>query len=328
MRRFLDADGPDVVPEAAATREAPGNALTGPAFNEYLRIRDYLNIVYRGRWIIIAALIVGVAGGVYYNWRSPRIFEAAATLHIDADPNVLGFDHPLVEQRDWMREFLPTQLAILKSRELANKVREELQQPEGPGSPGLDEGHLPTVGEIVGGSVVSPIPDTRLLSIGFRSSDPVMAARVANALARAYVKWNTDARLATASQASDWLKLQVEEQRRLVQASEAALQRYKEEHGAEALGDRQNVVTQTLGELQAAVTRARTETIEKQTQYQQLVALQPNAEALETLPAIASNPYIQAIKNERAGLQQQLNDASQKLGARHPDIIALRGSVA
>jgi capsular exopolysaccharide synthesis family protein len=52
-----------------------------------------------------------------------------------------------------------------------------------------------------------------------------------------------------------------------------------------------------------------------------------NNAALDTLPAIASNGYIHGIKDELAGLQQQLAQASEQLGERHPDIIRLRAAV-
>jgi capsular exopolysaccharide synthesis family protein len=224
-----------------------------------------------------------------------------------------------------MREFLPTQFSVLESRELAGMARQELVAAVAAkhGSPR----DLPDTAEIVDGRGVSPVFNTRLVSISFRSTNPVMAAEVANALARAYVKWNTEYKASTTGEASDWLKQQVEQQRKLVEASEAALQRYKKEHGAEALGERQNIVVQKLADLQAAATKARGDTIEKETQYQQLLRLESSADALDTLPAIASNAYIHAAKDELATAQQQLAQLSEQLGDRHPDIIRLRAAV-
>ena len=126
---------------------------------------------------------------------------------------------------------------------------------------------MPTVDDIVDGRSVSPVSDTRLVTLDSARRIPVLAAQVANATARAYVKWNTEYKATTTGEASDWLKRQVEEQRKLVHASEAALQSYKKDNDAEALGERQNIVVQKLAEVQSAVTKARADTIEKQTQY-------------------------------------------------------------
>lgn len=73
------------------------------------------------------------------------------------------------------------------------------------------------------------------MNVGFRSTDPQVSADIANALARAYVRQSLEVRTATMPEASDWLAQQVEEQRKLVQASEAALQQYRERHGANVL---------------------------------------------------------------------------------------------
>jgi capsular exopolysaccharide synthesis family protein len=289
------------------------------------QIRNYFRIISKRRRLIVGIMVAGLLAGLYRNWTAVRIFETSATLQIGADPNVLGLDRPLVDQRDWMREFLPTQLAVLESRELASMARQELLLAARADS--ARQRQVPSVADIVDGRSISPVSNTRLVSIGFRSTDPVAAAQVANAVARAYVKWNTEFKSSTTGEASDWLKRQVEEQRKLVHASEAALQSYKKDHDAEALGERQNVVVQKLADVQAAVTRGRAETIEKQTQYEQLSAMVSNHDALDTLPAIASNPYIHAIKDELAGLQQQLAQASEQLGDRHPDIIRLRAAV-
>ncbi len=328
------------------------NRYSGMAVADSLQIRDYARILIRRGWIIIAIVAGGLLAAVYYNRTALPIYEAWATLQIEVDPNVLGLDQPLVEQRDWMREYLPTQLAILESRELASMAREQLTDPSSanpigaggsdrskvrPGAP-LPDDKIPTVSEIIESRIVADVRTTRLVRIGFLSADPVTSAEVANALARAYVKWNFEFKTNTTGEASDWLAQQVEEQRKVVAASEQALQRYREQHGADALrtmptisnaavGERQNIVVQKLAELQAAVTNARAETIKKEAAYRQLTSIQASQQALDTLPLIASSPYLLALKGELAALQQKLQQTSEKLGERHPELIRLKGAV-
>jgi polysaccharide biosynthesis transport protein len=91
--------------------------------------------------------------------------------------------------------------------------------------------------------------------------------------------------------------------------------------------EQQNVVVQKLAELQAAETKARTETFEKQAQYRQLQAAQAKRAPLDTISAIATNPYIQGLKVEAATLQRQVAQASQELGELHPEMIKLRESL-
>jgi polysaccharide biosynthesis transport protein len=318
---------------------------------DYLHLRDYVRIVSRRRWIIIPMIAAGLLAAILINWLTKPIYQAQATVQIDIDLNVLGVDRPLVplDQRDYMREFLPTQLGILQSRELARIAHDELTRANrsnpgenslpiasnGPSIPSTrDEAtrRVPALGEIVNGRTVSLVRDSRLVNIGFRATDPVLSAHVANALARAYLQQSLVFRSRTSGEVSGWLEKQVGEMRKRVEESESALQRYRAEHGADALvtdrlgSEQQNIVVQKLAALQAAETKARTETIERMAQYQQLVNARAKQESLDTVPAIASNAYIQGLKVELATLQRQLQQASSDLGDRNPEIIKLQGA--
>lgn len=329
-----------------------GAGVYDKSATDFLHLRDYFRIVYRRRWIVIVMLAVGMLCGMLVNWMTKPVYEAQATIQMDMDLNVLGVDRPLVplDQRDWMREFLPTQLGILESRNLARLAHDELTHtdrsksdgsnlasasnaPSASESPNSGTTQAPAVDDIVKGRTVSLVKDSRLVNVGFRSTDPALSAQVANALARAYLQQNSEFRSRTTGDASDWLSKQVGELRKLVEESETALQRYRTQHGADALmtdrlgTEQQNVVVQKLAALQAAETKARTETIEKTAQYNQLAAAKANREPLDTVPAIASNPYIQGLKGELATQQRQLTQASKELGERHPDIIKLKGAV-
>jgi len=329
-----------------------GAGVYDKSATDFLHLRDYFRIVYRRRWIVIVMLAVGMLCGMLVNWMTKPVYEAQATIQMDMDLNVLGVDRPLVplDQRDWMREFLPTQLGILESRNLARMAHEELTHTDrsksdgnnlaiASNAPSVSESsasgttRVPTVDEIAKGRTISLVKDSRLVNVGFRSTDPALSAQVANALARAYLQQNSEFRSRTTGDASDWLSKQVGELRKLVEESETALQRYRTQHGADALmtdrlgTEQQNVVVQKLAALQAAETKARTETIEKTAQYNQLAAAKANREPLDTVPAIASNPYIQGLKGELATQQRQLTQASKELGERHPDIIKLKGAV-
>jgi succinoglycan biosynthesis transport protein ExoP len=322
---------PSALPEFAVG-ESFGTSDPRMGAADFLEIRDYLRIIYGRRWIIVAIIAAGLVGGVLYNRMATNVFEARATLQIEADMNVLALDRPLVEH-DETKEFLPTQLGILASRDLARMAHEQLKLSASDGLPHERAAQVPTVDEIVRGRRLEPVKDARLVNIAFRSSDPAMAARVANALAQAYVQRNLEFRSRATGEASDWLSQQVSEQRKVVEASEAALQRYRMQHGADSLFtdrsgvEQQNIVVQKLGQLQAAVSKARADTIEKETQYRQLSAIEAAREPLDTLPAIGSNTFIQGLKGELAGLQGQLAQAAKELGERHPDRIKLQGAV-
>ena len=103
-------------------------------------VRDYFRILSRRRWMILSIVAVGIAVAAVRNWRSTPIYYAQATLQFDIDMNILGVDRPLLplDQRDWMHEFFPTQIAILQSRDVAVRAREDLRLPASGKAAGSD----------------------------------------------------------------------------------------------------------------------------------------------------------------------------------------------
>jgi len=315
----------------------PAQIFAGPEADltttDFLHVRDYVRIVTRRRWMIAVIVAAGVSAAALYNWQAKTVFASRATLQVEADTNVLALDRPLTDRWDWAREFLPTQLGILASRDLARMAHDQLEQTSIKDDADTSTVPVPSVEEILMSRSVDAIKDTRLVTVTYRSSDPAEAARVANALASAYVQRSRDFTRRATGDASDWLTQQVEEQRKVVENGEAALQKYRSANGADALmadrlgAEQQNIVVQKLGELQGAVSKARTDTIEKEAAYRQMVAVQESGGALDSLPALASNAYLQGLKSELQNLQRQLTQASKELGDLHPDIVKLRAAV-
>ena len=102
---------------------------------------------------------------------------------------------------------------------------------------------------------------------------------------------------------------------------------HREQTGSIALVDRENITVQKLADLNAAVTRAKTERIQKEAMYQQLQASQADPAKLDTFPAILTNAFIQQQKGELAAQQSQYAQLSEKLGDKHPDIIKLKSAI-
>lgn len=184
----------------------------------------------------------------------------------------------------------------------------------------------PYVGMLLGALEVRPVRNSRLVDISMTSTDPQLAADMANGLAKAYIQQSLETRFSASREASDWLGSQLAEQRKKVEESEAALQRYKEQHDAVAVEDRQNIVVQRLADLNAAVTKAKTERIGKEAVYNQLKAVQGTS-AIDTFPALVANEYIQKLKSELGDLQRQQAQLAEKYGDRHPEMIKVRSAI-
>ena len=179
---------------------------------------------------------------------------------------------------------------------------------------------------------VAPVKTSRLVDLKMEATDPKFAADVVNALARAYIDQDLEVRMSSSKETTDWLTQQLSEQRRRVEASENALQKYRETNNAISLADPkntggQNIVAQKLVDLNSMVTRAKADRISREAFYNQVQASQSSGMPLDTIPSILSNPYLQQLKADVAQLQAQHARLSQDLLDGHPEMVRVKGAI-
>jgi capsular exopolysaccharide synthesis family protein len=183
------------------------------------------------------------------------------------------------------------------------------------------------IDEFLGGLGVVPVRNSQIVEIHYTSSDPEFAAQAANAVAKAYIQQTTEFKFSTSKDAADWLSDRLAEQRKAVEASESALQAYKEKNGGVAITDgANNIVVQRLTELNSALTKAKTERINKEAAYNQLKAAQA-AGTLDSFPTVLSNEYIQKLRTDLTDLQRQQAQLADRYGERHAEVIKNRTAI-
>jgi polysaccharide biosynthesis transport protein len=175
--------------------------------------------------------------------------------------------------------------------------------------------------------IVSPIRNSRLVDVTFESTDPNLSALAANRLAGAYIQQNLDFKFLSSEEATAFLRDRLDKQRQQVEESEQKLQQYRQKTDAVSLEDKQNIVVQTLGELNAAVTKARTERLQKEALYNQIQSIQSDRAALDTFPAILSNTFIQQLKGQLADLQRLQASLGERYGEKHPEMIKVKSAI-
>ncbi len=174
---------------------------------------------------------------------------------------------------------------------------------------------------------VAPVPDTRLVDVYYTSPDASVAARYVNATVTHFIRQNAEARMSASKEVIDWLNERLIEQRKALEASEAAVNEYRARHNIAALGEQASLSVQKLTDLTAAVTKAKTDRIEKEAMLRQLLSVQGDAARLESFPTVLSSPMVQQLRSELLRLQQQQAQIAEKYGDRHPTMIKAREQV-
>lgn len=171
---------------------------------------------------------------------------------------------------------------------------------------------------------VMPVQNSRLLDVSFRSSDPELAATVVNGLASTYIAEDVDTRSVETRQTSSYLRDQIEQQRKRVAAAEDALQLYRERTGDVTVESGNNIVVQKLADLNAALTKAKTERMEREAIYRQVSSVANQPEALASIPAVLANAFVQQQRAELVTLLRTEAQLADRLGDRHPEMIKVR----
>ena len=329
-------------------------------------LQDFLSVLHRRRWVSITTFLI-VAGAVgVYSWSVTPVYEAHAQLLLTEKPSIVTFQDAGTSPGD-QRGYFETQQRILRSRSLAHRVVDRLNLWNTPavanaGGTSNPDGSFRRGWRWIAGSTtdqssstqlsgedrqktesaaesaaidgllshlqIAPVRDTRIIEVRYESPDPQMAVQIVNTLTSAYIEHDLEVRSRAANEASAWLADQLAEQRRKVEMSELALQKYRERENSLSLEAGQNIVVQRLNALNSAVTQAKTELIATESLYRQLAASQNNPEALETFPPIRSNNLVQEIKSRLGGLQRERSQLSGNLGARHPEMVRLNSAIA
>jgi capsular polysaccharide biosynthesis protein len=174
---------------------------------------------------------------------------------------------------------------------------------------------------------VTPIRNSRLVDVSFQLPDAAMAAAIANELAKSYKDQSVKYKFEASLEASKWLENQLTQQKKEVEDSERRLQQYRETNGAISLTDHENIVVQKLSQLNAEVTRAKTDRIQQESMYSQLQQAKGDRSLLETFPAILANNYIQQQKGVLAELLREDAQLSETYGDKNEKIIKIRSQI-
>lgn len=161
-------------------------------------------------------------------------------------------------------------------------------------------------GRVRGGTTVTPIRNSNLISISFESLDPELAARVANAIAAEYIALTARKQNEMTSGAEAYLRDEIAQLQAQLETAERDLFAFAREHQLVDLEDRSNIIASRLTDLNAQLTSVRAERIAAESLYHQL------AEApLDSLPTVLQDARITSLRSELSTLRAERARLSQ-----------------
>ncbi len=299
------------------------------------------------RWKMLAAFTLGFAAlGLLFILTAKPLYTSEAQILIEYQDSpytrtpVVGTQQP----RQIADSDVRSQVAVLKSRDLALKVLKRLNLIETPEFDSLKSGLGPFRKlKILLGFAPDPrkqtpeqraleawykhlrvysIPRTKIIIIEFSSSNPETSAEVANALAEAYVEQTRRSQLEQTGEARQWLKEQIDKLRKKVVDSEVAVERFRAEAGL-LRGAQSTLYSQRLSELNSQLVRAQAERSQAQARARAIREMLKSG-SVETSAEVLRSPLIQRLREQQVRLQRRLAELSTVYLDNHPKVRAVR----
>jgi capsular exopolysaccharide synthesis family protein len=310
-----------------------GGAVAGQSEKRF-DLSEIWRIVARWWWLIAAVTIACLVAAIVVSLMIQPLYRAQSTLEVNLEGIQVVEKMGEIEggQRS-EREFINTQAELLRSRAIAERVARSLNLANNAAmfDPSIDRAarEAAAVGVVHGSVTIEPVRDSRLIAVSVVSSDPALAAQIANAYGNNFIQSNLERRFEATSYARNFLEQRLATVKARLEQSERQLVAYAQQQqiitlsidsGSEGGRSEQPLDAASLSALNDALSAARAERIAAEQRYRQAQASRSTTETL-------NNPTIQTLRQQQAQLQAEYQE---KLGIFQPDyptMVQLRSRI-
>ena len=308
-------------------------------------LRHGVVLLRRNIWLVAAIVAIAIAAAVVLTMLQTPRYTAMSTVEINEQAeDVLGAELETDRNANssWDIDlFLNTQLEILRSRALAERVVRRLNLAanerfftamQAPDVAGSQQARFNTAVGLVEANFTASLPrDTRIAELSFTSTDPNISADVANAYAAEFIQSNLQRKFDSSAYARSFVAEQLEEARVQLEGSERELNAYARQAGlirtrdpsnedAEAAG---SVTASSLMQLNESANNAQAARIEAEARWNS-----ERAQPLFASQTVLASPTVQALMAKRADVQARLESARARYLPDHPSIRTLEAELA
>jgi uncharacterized protein involved in exopolysaccharide biosynthesis len=295
-------------------------------------------------WLVPFIALVAVVAYLGLSTIPPK-YRAEAKVLIEARSSRIdaGQRDPEAERTLLDQEGVTSQVQLMTSRDLARRVvqREKLEEvSEFRAKPGLLRTLLPFLPR--GGQVspeqqvldayferltIYPVEKSRVITVEFVAGDPMVAARVANAVVREYLSYQAEAKVSTTSDASSWLESEITGLRSKVAEAEAKVEQWRASHDLFATNRDGTLVEQQLSGLNTQLATARSEKAAIEARVEQLRKVIASG-AFDSSADLQASASYQRLRERETLLRSRQAELSATLLSGHPQMRALSSQIA
>lgn len=289
---------------------------------------QFLSILRARKWAALLVFSLVVATTVVVSLLLPKQYLGTASVVIDIKPDPVsatlfpGMATP---------GFIATQTDILLSERVALRVIRDLKlmdnaaireqwQTEAKGEGTFEQYLIELLQKYLD---VKPSQQSNVISIEYRSPSPQFAAGLANAFAQAYIATTLELRADPARQFNSFFQAQTKDARDSLERAQQRLSAFQQDKGIIVSPERLDIESARLAELSSQLTQSQSISAESSSRQ-----AQARGDQSDRLQEVLNNPLISGLKADLTRYEAKLQELSQRLGDKHPQVLEARANIA
>jgi succinoglycan biosynthesis transport protein ExoP len=343
--------------------QVPVVATAAPDEEDFIDLRHLWGILLRRKGTVLLAAALVVLIGLIYTFTATPIYRGTLLLQIERQEGQVVKYKDVTPDEDARsgQDFYQTQYELLKSRNLARRVIDQLglesqarKETDGesesflgnlasslqvwlagilgaetktPADPGRVEAELPPPGSqekaLLDNLNIEPVRNSRLVKVSYESPRPAEAAAVPNAIANNFINMNLERRFEASSYATRFLQEQLQQARVTLEDSEKRLVQYSREREIIDSENRLSTLMARLQEMTTSLVKAEAARIEAEAAYLGLTKADNPGVA-----GLLDSAAIEKLKGRRAELQAEYEQNLEVYKPGYPKMQQLQRQIA
>jgi polysaccharide biosynthesis transport protein len=302
-------------------------------------LSEALIVLRKRRWVLIVAVLLGLAYGIYKAESQPRLYDSYGRIQVRSGSSNEYRVSAVGDYSGDASSRLLTELEILKSDSLMLRVCREMDlannadflEVKGPVShKSLDDGEVrqDTVHRLQSNLHVALVPKTDIIRISYSSLNPKMSADIVNQVISDYIQRSYQVRFESSRRVSDFLSTTLEGLKQEVETSQEQMMDLQKRLGILGFDPNRNQINNSLDDLSRAVGAAKLTRIIAEARYRVLSGMDPDTieGTIELTPGTAPGELTQ-LRAQLAGARASYAQMESSLGPNHPQAKALKAQI-
>ena len=347
------------------SRHSYQNHSSQDLFSEGVDIFTLFIILWRRKFIILAALLLGVMGALFLIASTPPRYTAHSHILVNSELSSLSPEQILLSKKASVLDIgsILTEIEVLKSRRLAGRVVKRLnlvddtdfqnkpkKQPaffsSKTGSSygfrdfsvdgtalktlppeAVDPKVSETVTHFLESLKVSSVPGSLAVKVSFTSHNPQKAALITNIIVDEYIQLKLSQKRELQQRVTQWLDNRLKKLRKHLLKIETDIEEYKARYNI-VPGSQDVISTRQILDLNGQYAQVREEYSKLQSQLDQL-SQKDEGNILATINSkIVNTTLIRELESDKIRLETRVAELSNRYGPKHPEMIKARSELA